>query len=150
MRKAPLVLACLLAATSLAALTQLKNVENSPSLQIERTGTVAEVIDGDTIRLTTGEKIRLIGIDAPEIYPTVEPGALEAKEFVENICPPGAQVGLNVDDLSPKDKYERTLAIVYARLGDSWVNVNAELLRRGLAKIFYIPPSEFNPYSWLS
>lgn len=33
-----------------------------------RTVTVTKVIDGDTIELDTGEKVRLIGIDTPEKY----------------------------------------------------------------------------------
>lgn len=41
--------------------------------------TVQRVIDGDTIVLTTGERVRFIGVDAPEIG---EPGADEATDFV--------------------------------------------------------------------
>ena len=43
--------------------------------------TVQRVIDGDTVVLTTGERVRFIGIDAPEIG---EPGADEATEFVRS------------------------------------------------------------------
>lgn len=115
---------------------------------IERTAVVLRVIDGDTLDLTNEERVRLVGINAPELHPP-EPGALEAKEFLENLCPPGTLVGLNVDDMKPHDVYGRTLAVVYVEVGENWVNVNAELLRRGLAEILYIPPSEFNPYEWL-
>jgi|GEM_PF-1570696 len=41
--------------------------------------TVTRVIDGDTIELSTGERVRLIGVDAPEIG---TPGADEATAFV--------------------------------------------------------------------
>ena len=41
--------------------------------------TVTRVIDGDTLELSTGERVRLIGIDAPEVN---TPGADEATAFV--------------------------------------------------------------------
>ena len=106
-----------------------------------------QVMDGDTI-VIGNERVRLVGIDTPELNPTPEPGSLEAKQFVEELCLE-KEVGLDVDDLEPKDKYGRTLAIVYVDVDGSWVNLNAELLRGGLAEILYIPPSEFNPYRWL-
>jgi endonuclease YncB( thermonuclease family) len=40
--------------------------------------------------------------------------------------------------------YGRTLAVVYV----ANINLNQELLKRGYAEVMYIPPSEFNPYSW--
>jgi len=42
---------------------------------------VERVIDGDTFMLTTGERVRFIGVDAPEIG---EPGAAEATQFVRS------------------------------------------------------------------
>lgn len=119
----------------------------APSPRIERRGLVTQVMDGDTIVIGS-ERVRLVGIDTPELHPTPEPGALEAKQFVEELCLE-KEVGLDVDDLEPKDKYGRTLAIVYVDMDGSWVSLNAELLRRGLAEILYISPSEFNPYRWL-
>ncbi|MEW6592960.1 MAG: thermonuclease family protein [Candidatus Hadarchaeota archaeon] len=118
------------------------------SARIERTAVVDRVVDGDTIYLVGGEKVRMVGVNTPETRPTPEPGGLEAKEFTENICRPGVEIGLDVDDLEPKDKYNRTLAVVYVKDGGEWMNLNAELLRRGLARVLFIPPSEFNPYEW--
>jgi micrococcal nuclease len=92
----------------------------------------------------------LVGINTPEIGPNEEPGGVEAKEFVEDLCPPGTEIGLDVDDLELKDHYGRTLAVVYVRVDDIWVNLNAELLRGGYAEVMFIPPSEFNPYEWTS
>ncbi|MEW6222750.1 MAG: thermonuclease family protein [Candidatus Hadarchaeota archaeon] len=119
------------------------------SAHIERTEAVDHVVDGDTIYLVGGEKVRMVGVNTPETYPTPELGSLEAKEFTKSVCQPGAEVGLDVDDLEPKDKYGRTLAIVYVEENGGWMNLNAELLRRGLAEVLYIPPSEFNPYAWV-
>ncbi|MDI6819820.1 MAG: thermonuclease family protein [Candidatus Hodarchaeaceae archaeon] len=116
---------------------------------IEKLGVVASVLDGDTIVIGSGERVRLVGINAPELHPEPQPGALEAKRFVENLCPPGTEVGLDIDDMRPRDKYGRTLAVVYVRVDGSWVNLNAELLRNGHAEVLYFSPSEFNPYRWL-
>ncbi len=154
MRKSLLIL-LVAAAVSLAAAIVIVYPILSPSQQssgqpyIERTATVSYVVDGDTINLQGGEKIRLVGIDTPELGPPAENGAVEAKNFVENLCPPGTQIGLDVDDLEPEDRYGRTLAVVYVKMDGVWANLNAELLRRGLAEIMYIPPSEFNPYEWM-
>jgi endonuclease YncB( thermonuclease family) len=111
----------------------------------ERAGIVAEVIDGDTLKIN-GERIRLVGVDAPEIGSG--PAAIEAKNFLAQICL-GKRVLLDVDDLSPKDRYGRVLAVAYVELNDCWVNINQKLLKEGHAKIFYNPPSEFNPNSWI-
>jgi micrococcal nuclease len=66
----------------------------------------------------------------------------------DHLCRSG-EVGLDVDDLKPKDAHRRTLAVVYTEVDGSWVNLNVELLRRGYAVVLYIPPSEFNPYNWV-
>jgi len=47
------------------------------------------------------------------------------------------------------DKYNRILAVVYVNVNGTWINLNAELLKKGYADIMYIPPSEFNPYEWI-
>jgi endonuclease YncB( thermonuclease family) len=138
----------LLLLVALAAVA--KSILSSPQrLNIERLETVERVLDGDTIVLSGGERVRFVGVDAPELHPTPQPGAIEAKEFVERFCRPGSVVGLDVDDLRPRDKYGRTLAVVYVRVENSWVNLNAELLRRGLAEVLHLSPSEFNPYRWV-
>jgi len=126
-----------------------KTSENFPSF-VERLVIVKRVIDGDTIELNNGERVRLVGINAPELYhDPPEPGGLEAKEFLENLCLAGSTVGLNVDDMKPHDFYDRTLAVVYVLVDGKWINANAELLKHGFAEILFIPPSEFNPWEWL-
>lgn len=120
---------------------------------VERTAIVYYVVDGDTIRLEGDERVRLVCVNTPELDssdPIEKSQAERAKEFVENLCPPDSEVGLNVDDLEPTDLYGRTLAVVYVKTDNVWVNLNAELLRLGFAEILYMPPSEFNPYKWSS
>lgn len=89
-------------------------------------GVVARVLDGDTIELENGERIRLIGIDAPE------QGELfyeEAKDFLKERVE-GKKVILEKDASQDKDKYGRFLRYVFIE----GKLINCELLRAGLAK----------------
>ncbi len=154
MKKVFVILACGIVVLVCAALI-LGYSSSSPAQRqgqpnIERIVVVDYVVDGDTINLQGGGKVRLVGIDTPEIHPQEEPGGREAKEFVENFCPPGTEIGLDVDDLDPRDHYGRIIAVVYVEVDGSWMNLNTEILQRGHAEIMFIPPSEFNPYKWIS
>lgn len=120
----------------------LSNVNNSPTTakNYESSGYCPYVVDGDTIDVDGVGRIRFVGVNTPE---RGQPGYQEAKDFVSSLCL-GKTVSLDIDDAKHYDKYGRVLAVVYS--GDT--NVNAELLKRGYAEVMYIPPSEFNPYSW--
>lgn len=96
---------------------------------------VVHVDDGDTIDVrigTTRERVRYIGVNAPEIG---QPGALEAT--LANAALLGAGRVSLAFDVERRDRYGRLLAYV-------WVGrlmVNAELVRRGLAVAMPIPPN---------
>lgn len=95
----------------------------------KRLRTVVTVIDGDTIVLDGGEKIRLIGVDTPEtVHPNkpVEYFGKEASAFTRRLCE-GKKVRLEYD-LDRVDKYGRTLAYVYLEDGTF---VNAEIIKQG-------------------
>jgi micrococcal nuclease len=117
----------------------LENI-NKTNSKYEAGGYCPHVVDGDTIDVEGVGRIRFVGVDTPE---RGERGYQEAKDFVKSSCL-GKTVGLDIDNAKHYDKYGRVLAVVYV---DS-VNLNAELLKRGYAEVLYIPPSEFNPYSW--
>jgi len=87
---------------------------------------VSRVIDGDTIELADGKKVRYIGIDTPE---DDEPLYHESVEANRNLVE-GKRVKLEYDN-QIQDKYGRTLAYVY--VNDTFVN--CELLRLGVAEI---------------
>lgn len=103
---------------------------------------VSRVIDGDTIVLQTGEKLRYIGIDTPEINFGKNPQcyALKAKEFnkklVEN------KVVKIEKDISDKDKYGRLLRYVYVNneSTSSAIFINEYLVRQGYAIVSTYPP----------
>jgi micrococcal nuclease len=111
---------------------------------------VTHVVDGDTIdvRMPDGDDdtVRYIGIDTPE---TVKPdtpvqcGGPEAHDANERLVG-GRAVTLRFD-AEQRDVYGRLLAYVYlppARPGGHSLFVNAELVRRGLARTLTIPPND--------
>ena len=110
------------------------------SCHVEEQGVCTNVVDGDTIYLDNGEKIRFVGVNTPE--KGVE-GSDTSKSFVEKLCL-GKTVGIDVDDSKHSDRYGRTLGVVIV----DGKNVNEMLLKEGLAEIMYMPPSEFYPYDW--
>lgn len=107
---------------------------------VEETGICTKVVDGDTIYLDNGKKIRFVGVNTPERG--VE-GYITSKNFVQKLCL-GKEVGIDIDDSKNNDRYGRTLAVVIV----DGKNVNEMLLKEGLAEIMYMPPSEFYPYDW--
>ncbi len=82
--------------------------------------TVERVIDGDTIVLDGGERVRLIGVDTPEtVHPNkpVEYYGKEASAFTRKQVE-GERVRLEYEPGSRTDRYGRTLAYVYTHDGD--------------------------------
>lgn len=89
------------------------------------------VVDGDTVVITGGERVRYIGIDAPEVG---EPFYYEAKRFNEQLVG-GKRVKLE-RDVSDRDDYGRLLRYVYV----DGVFVNGEMVRNGYALAKKYPP----------
>jgi micrococcal nuclease len=76
--------------------------------------TCVRVVDGDTIVLDGGERVRLIGVDTPELHHPAKPVqyfAHEAKERTVALAQ-GRRVGLEYDH-QRRDRYGRTLAYVF-------------------------------------
>lgn len=79
-----------------------------PKLVFAQTYIVESVVSGDTLKLSNGEEVRLIGIDCPEEDTKEGPEATEyVKRWVE-----GKEVYLEYD-AEKRDKYGRLLAYVY-------------------------------------
>lgn len=97
---------------------------------------VDRVIDGDTIELASGERVRYIGVDTPEtVHPnkTVECFGQEASSYNKQLVE-GKWVRLE-KDISDQDKYGRWLRYVY--LGDEMVNLL--LVSGGYAEVSTFP-----------
>ncbi len=96
--------------------------------------TVTRIIDGDTIELSTGQKLRYIGIDTPEITG-------EDECFAQQAASKNAELVLNKQvelekDVSETDRYGRLLRYVYLE-GNM---VNEILVTQGYAKASTYPP----------
>ena len=103
--------------------------------------TVDRVIDGDTLIVAGGHRIRLIGVDTPETKDPRRPVQCfgrEASTFLTDLLPRGTGVRL-VGDVEARDVFDRTLAYAY-RLPDG-LFVNADLIRQGYARPLTIPPN---------
>ena len=98
-----------------------------------RTYSVTRVVDGDTIVVGGGRRVRLVQIDAPELAQG-ECYAAAAKSTLARLLPRGARVSLELDPrLDRVDRYGRLLA--YVRKGRT--NVNLALVARGAASVWF-------------
>ncbi len=100
---------------------------------------VKRVIDGDTIELATGERVRYVGIDAPETGERAEPFGKEAARLNKALVE-GRYV-LLLPGVQDKDRFGRLLR--YVLVGG--ILAEAELLREGLAVAREYQPGQ--PYA---
>jgi micrococcal nuclease len=105
---------------------------------------ISKFVDGDTFWVMDAkgntEKIRLIGIDAPEPRRTgnKEMGYFgkEASAYVKNLLT-GRRIRLEFD-IGKYDRYKRTLAYVFLEDG---MFLNAHLVKEGYASVMTVPPN---------
>jgi micrococcal nuclease len=113
---------------------------------------VERVVDGDTLKLATGERVRLIGIDTPEMHESnkldkdaarsgQDKSAIQklgriSYEFTRDLVE-GKRVRLEFD-VERRDQYGRILAYVYLK-DDTFVN--AEIVKQGYASLMTYPPN---------
>lgn len=99
---------------------------------------VKKILDGDTIVLDTGETVRYIGIDTPELF-TKEQGpeffAKEAARYNKKLVLL-KKVRIEYDE-EKTDSHGRLLAYVYVKN----IFVNAELVKLGYARVLVKPPN---------
>ena len=113
---------------------------------------VERVVDGDTLKLSGQQRVRLIGIDTPEVHysqklfkdaershreiKTIQALGKKASDFTKNLCF-GRKVRLEFD-VEKRDRYGRLLAYVYLEDGTF---VNAKIMEEGFAQIMTVPPN---------
>ncbi|SER88114.1 Endonuclease YncB, thermonuclease family [Pseudomonas sp. NFACC02] len=109
--------------------------DSLPVAQVQR------VVDGDTLRLSDGRSVRMIGLNAPETGKkgqSAQPFAEAAKRRLQTLVDDsGGQVSLRVGEQAT-DHYGRTLANVYGRNG---ANLEAQLLAEGLGYQVAVSPN---------
>lgn len=109
--------------------------KNSKSSNVK----LIECIDGDTARLNIDgkdEKVRFLGIDAPEIEhenTPADPYGNESKDYTCKTLKSAKSIHLEFEE-SRKDKYDRILAWVF--VDDKLLN--EDLVEKGLAKVAYL------------
>lgn len=116
--------------------------QNCPTEHYDETALVKSVHDGDTLRLTDGRKIRLIGIDTPELARNNQPAqpyADQARQVLTEIIKRSQQKIQLLYGIDRKDKYQRTLAHLYMPDGQ---NIQALMIQQGLATAFTTPPND--------
>lgn len=100
---------------------------------------VVAVHDGDTVSVIIDkkkEKVRLIGIDAPEI--AQKPWGEKAGAYLETLLSSsGRKVTLEFD-IDKRDKYGRILAYLWTTNGEM---INLLMLKSGYAMLFTFPPN---------
>jgi len=113
---------------------------------------VSRVVDGDTIKLSTGQRVRLIGVDTPELHysdkllrdaakshqdiKAIQAMGKRSSDFTNALCS-GKRVRLEFD-VERHDRYGRVLAYVYLEDGTF---VNARILEEGYGQVMTIPPN---------
>jgi len=93
---------------------------------------VFRIIDGDTLDLATGQRLRLKGINTPEYsmqYYT------EAKDLLQSLT---QNKQIQIQDYGI-DKYGRTIAHIFI----DEKNINAKILQEGLATLYYYEPDTY-------
>jgi micrococcal nuclease len=106
---------------------------------------VSRVVDGDTVLLDDGRKVRMLNIDTPETVKENTPVMCygkEASEYTKKILT-GQSVSM-ISDKEKNDKYGRALRIIFLR-GQDTANVeesiNATLIKKGMARVGNYKPN---------
>ena len=116
---------------------------NTPEIiKTPKSQIVTQIVDGDTIKVD-GKSIRFALASAPELS---EAGGIDARKFIEIVCPVGSPVIIDEDSGQPEGSYGRVLAVVYC----NGINLNAEILdaKVGTLSTEFCSVSEFANDDW--
>jgi len=107
---------------------------------------VHHITDGDTLVLTNGERVRLLGINTPEVNfrnpEKSQPLAIDARNRLKQMLPDGSRVTL-IFDQRKKDRYKRQLAFIrYTDEQGNELDIGEQLLEQGLAWQYLILPNQ--------
>lgn len=132
-----------------ALFTGPSQAQNCLAQRIDEQAVVTRVVDGDTLGLEDGRRLRLIGVNTPELGRegrADEPMAVEARDALQALLGSNSRVGLQYD-LERKDRHGRSLARVFLADGRS---IGSLLLARGLAASIVVPPNTDHATCYLS
>jgi micrococcal nuclease len=139
---ASLVAAIALLAAGPGAAPAIPDTEG-PGLDAER-AIVVRVIDGDTVVVDLGgrvERVRYVGIDAPEVATDGRPAECWAEEATEAHVRlvSGARLSL-ARDVNDRDRFGRLLRHAWLERDDGWLHVGQALVALGAAEARSYPP----------
>ncbi len=103
----------------------------------QQSATLDYIVDGDTLVLRDKRKIRVLGINTPEMHPPTQAMSKEATEAAKALLPKNSAITLHTS-IEAKDRHGRTLAHVVNHEG---VNLAEHLLSTGLAAAIAIQPN---------
>lgn len=121
---------------------QVDSVTPAPSIQPSDQARVTRIIDGDTIEIATGQKVRYIGVDTPELHKTgSKPICFGQQARDENLRLVAGKTVKLVKDVSETDRYGRLLRYVYITGADGTeLFINEYLIKEGYAYSVTFPP----------
>jgi endonuclease YncB( thermonuclease family) len=124
------------------ALVTAQNIASScPASHYDESAVIRSVHDGDTVKLEDGRKIRLIGINTPELARSGKPEqafASEARAQLKRLVASSNNRVKLVYGKERLDRYKRTLAHLFLPNNQ---NLQVALLKRGLATASVYPPN---------
>lgn len=108
--------------------------------------TVSRVVDGDTIELSDGSKVRLIGVNTPESTTRHEDYGKEASNYTKSKLD-GKQVWVQ-KDISETDRYDRLLRLIWLAIPTDVMNedeIRTKMFNADLVLNGYAEPSTYTP-----
>lgn len=127
-----------------------KKAEEEKQAKLESLGltaaTVTRVVDGDTIQLSDGSKVRLVGVNTPESTTRTEEYGKEASNYTKSKLE-GKEVWLQ-KDVSETDRYDRLLRIVWLDIPTDDMDdqeIRTKMFNANLVLNGYAEPSTYPP-----
>ena len=144
------ILLALLVASGLAAIPSAVSADTQGPTTLWQRARVIQVIDGDTVdvQMAGGAKrrVRLVGIDTPEVYDGVECGGKEASASLKRLLPRGTRVRLISDPTQARmDQYGRLLR--YVTKSSTGVDMNRKQVWSGWARLYVYKDDPFKRVS---
>lgn len=145
---APFSLWLLVLTLLFSTLPQATHAAACPATSSSERVQVVHVYDGDTVKLRDGRRLRIIGINTPEVGKgdaATESLANEARARLQELIDTNNRTLLLQYDAQHKDHYGRLLAHAFTERGD---NVASILLQGGLATTLVVPPNTWGMHCY--
>ena len=139
-------LLALVVTSGVAAIAMAVSVGTTGPTTLRQRAVVIQVIDGDTVDVAIGgggtRRVRLVGIDTPEVYDGAECGGKEASAALKRLLPRNTRVMLTSDPTQTrKDQYGRLLR--YVTKSSTGVDMNRKQVWSGWAQVYLYEDDPF-------